>query len=147
MRDIPGGGACDSKCHQISQGWGRRSAKVSRDVFSKTLAAFWYFSLFKIEFSKKKKNCLITNRGVGIGEYWATSPNDTRRRGSKIVQKKCHVLFARPLKEIWTLVSIVRDGNVNSLDSDKREKKNGEEKEKKMKIYLLVKTRRGKSNK
>jgi hypothetical protein len=53
----------------MSQGGGRGSAKVSRDIFFQQIAAFWYFCLLKTQSFRKKIICHVTyRRGGGTGQ-------------------------------------------------------------------------------
>ncbi len=77
---------------------GRGSAKVSRDIFQKKVASFWYFCF------SEKTNCHVTHRGGGIEECHQMTKGGM---GSKICQKKCHVLFEWPQKRFKTRYTVL----------------------------------------
>ncbi len=73
---------------------------MSHDIFSKKLAAFWYFCLFKTHgFGKIIYH--VTHRGAGgPGVQENVTKWHKGGRVSKIGQEKCHVLFEWPLRYI-----------------------------------------------
>ncbi len=87
-----GGGGMEL-CHKITQGRGRGSAKVSRDIFSKKCATFWYFCPFKTH-SFLKNLSVVSHTGGG---YRTMSPKDTRGGGGlKLAKKVSRIIWMAP---------------------------------------------------